>query len=263
MLIHATIAAMVLMGDPSGAPEPPPRDPAGSPAPAADGPSRTTPASQFPHVRVDVRARTVELDAVVPIDAHAADGKGGRMRVFLEIVACSPDTREHETLVVTSAKPSHVHAALLMIGLEPGEPGSWRDVEKPGAGGRAGGELTFDPPRGDEVIVEFVRVTEGGRQVVETPSDWIVNARTGARIPDHRWVFAGSRMVTRQGRERYDADGAGTIIGLHTFGSEVLAFPDGFNPSEDAEEPVWIADAAAMPKVGAAVTVRIRAAEKE
>ena len=31
--------------------------------------------------------------------------------------------REHETLIITDVKPSHIHAALLLIGLTPGESG--------------------------------------------------------------------------------------------------------------------------------------------
>ncbi|MBA1697416.1 hypothetical protein G9H16_25470, partial [Escherichia coli] len=71
------------------------------PAPQEAG--QAAPAS-FPHVRVDREARTVEFDAAVPIDAQARDSRGERTRVYLEIIACSFDSREHETLVVTSAK---------------------------------------------------------------------------------------------------------------------------------------------------------------
>ena len=45
---------------------------------------------------------------------------------WLEQVACMVGTREHESLVVVEAKPSEVHAALLLLGLEPGTPKAGR-----------------------------------------------------------------------------------------------------------------------------------------
>ena len=213
------------------------------------------PVAPFPHIRVDAAAKTIEVEASVPIDAHARDSRGEPMRVFLEIIACSPDTREHETLVVTSARASHLHAALLLLGLTPGRPAAWNDEPD--------GGVAFVQPEGDRVTVEFVRTGDDGKEIAEPPTAWIKNVKTGENLAPRQWVFAGSKFVTRQGRERYDADGAGTIIGLHTFGSEVLAFPDGFNPESAVEEPVWVADPARTPKVGTPVTIRIRPAKRE
>lgn len=215
-------------------------------------------APSFPHIRVDREARTVEFDAAVPIDAQARDSRGEQMRVYLEIIACAPDSREHETLLVTSAKPSHIHAALLLIGLEPGRPGSWK---------QDGEKTRFVKPEGAGVRVEFITRGMDGEDVVASPSSWIVNLKTGARFPEGDWVFAGSRFVVRnlpEGKqERYAADGAGTIIGLHTFGSEVLAWQEGLHPDEAVEEAVWCADPARVPRTGTAVRVRLRPVGKE
>ncbi len=41
-----------------------------------------------------------------PVQADAGDGTVA----FLEVMVCT-DTKEHEALVVTGVKPSHVHAA--------------------------------------------------------------------------------------------------------------------------------------------------------
>ncbi|MEC9373454.1 MAG: hypothetical protein VYC34_06390, partial [Planctomycetota bacterium] len=96
----------------------------------------------YPHVRVDVERGLVELEGSVPIVANDPEAPV----VYLELIACIPDTKEHEVVVVTGARPSHVHAALLMIGLEPGRPGfyTWE-----------GEELTAHAPEGDPVIVEL------------------------------------------------------------------------------------------------------------
>lgn len=201
----------------------------------------------FPGVWVNAEARIVELDATVPIVTDDPEAP----LVYLELVGCSPDTREHESLVMVPARPSHVHAALLLIGLEPGAPGAWRVVE---------GRPDYVSPTGDAVRVEFV-LERDGQTVVEPAHEWVRHARTGEGFPDRDFVFAGSRFVTRAGVERYDADGTGCLIGLTTFGSEVVAWPEVISPESAVDEPVWVAHNERVPAFGTGVRVRIRPAE--
>lgn len=196
----------------------------------------------FPHVRIDRGARIVEFDASVPIDCH----QPSTPNVYLELVCCTPDTREHEVLAVTAAKPSHIHAALLMLGLEPGAPASWTK-------GPDGGPLAHDPT-GPRVGVEIL--LDGKPHQL---SEWIVNAITREPWPTGDFVFAGSVFVKRQGEERYDADWSGTLIGLTTFGTEVLAWPKVISPEAGVDEPVWIANTATVPAVNTPIVVRLTA----
>jgi len=216
--------------------------PASSPAPTPPPPARAV----FPHIRVDIDARTVEFDATVPINAH--DEKSPH--VYLELIACTPDTREHEVLVVTSARPSHIHAALLLLGLEPGAPASWTFVEK---------QVVRHDPTGPRIGIELVTTDADGATRAEPVSAWVRHAQTGEPFPDGAWLFSGSVFVTRQGEERYDADYSGTLIGLATFGTEVLAWPAVISPDSVIDEPVWIADARRVPQAGTPVVVRLRA----
>jgi hypothetical protein len=211
----------------------------------------------FPGVRVNVKAKAVEFDGIVPIDAHSPQAPV----VYLEVVVCSPDTREHETLVVSKARPSHVHAALLLVGLKPGSSGSFK--------ARDDGSIQPVDPTGDPVDVIFTYAAKGDdgvdRTVHSRPQDWIVSARTGKRLdvgtarPRTPWLFGGSRFFKRQGIEVYDADGAGTLIGLATFGSETVGYRHTFSPDSEVDDPEWIADAKTTPAQGTSVTVRISA----
>jgi hypothetical protein len=105
-----------------------------------------------------------------------------------------------------------------------------------------------------------------GKEIEAPATDWVVNAEGGARFglkageSGARWVFAGSNMVERQGREAYDADGTGVLIGLTTFGSETVGWRDVISPDSDVQEPEWIADPKKVPAAGTAVVVRIRPA---
>lgn len=203
----------------------------------------------FPFVRVDAAKHEVEFDAEVP--AYAYVGKDGV--VYLEVLVCTRDTREHEALLVTGAKASDVHAALLMAGLVPGAPGGWEWKEK---------ELFPIAPRGE--FVEVVLVLErGGARAEEPLGRWVKNVATGALLesrPDEGFVFAGSGFVTRGGGERYAADGAGTLVGLATFGTETIAWRRVFSPESSVDEPVWAVDRSVQPEAGTKVKVVVRRA---
>lgn len=228
--------------------ERPPRTPAtqsvADPAPV-DSPEPA--GSGFPHIRFV--GDTIEIDGVVPIDCHHPDTP----HIFLEVVACAPDTREHEALVMTRAKPSHIHAALLARNLEAGFPGSW-------IWNGPGGRPTYIKPTGDKVEV-FLRVTREDGSVDTRPvREWIVDRDTGEMLPDAPFTFAGSRFVDYRGAEVYDADFAGNIIGLATFGNEVVAWSEVFNPDSSIDEPRWIANRDVVPPYGTPVTIILRPA---
>ena len=199
----------------------------------------------FPHVRVDAQSGIVEFDGTVPIDAHNPRTPD----VYLELIACTRDTKEHEALVMTDARPSHIHAALLLAGATPGKPGFWDWT---------GEALKSTSPTGDSVDVSF-RTSRNGRRVEEPASMWVTRITDGALLPaidtSGHWVFAGSREVVRQGRTWYEADGSGTLIGLTTFGGETLGWTTMYNPDSGVQENVWIANRELVPPFRTEVTV--------
>jgi len=66
---------------------------------------------KLPFIRVDVPGKRV----MVECEAVNADTP-------LEFLCVLAGTAEHETILRTQAKPSHIHASLLMIGMESGQP---------------------------------------------------------------------------------------------------------------------------------------------
>ncbi|MFI4916852.1 MAG: YdjY domain-containing protein, partial [Phycisphaerales bacterium JB060] len=153
--------------------------------------------------------------------------------------------KDHEALMVTNVRPSHIHAALLTLGLEPGSPGAiaW-DGQEPVATQAAGPAVTVtyrqleSPPPG-EPITEF-----------------IVDADTGVHFDARaQWVFAGSLFED----DRYIADAEGLVVGLHTFGTELVALQEAMSPDSFIEEPRWIAHPQRTPDFGTRVTIRIAA----
>jgi hypothetical protein len=228
-------------------------DPAPTPPPLQQPVQPPPPTSQlrelFPGIRANLDEKFIEFDGTVPIDAHHPQTP----HVYLEVIVCTPDTKEHEALVVTDARPSNIHAALLAIGLQPGEPSSWKWEDE---------SLTAIPPRGSPVRITFLHTSENGRRVESPAESWITSVE-GARLPEREgFLFAGSRVRFPNGERIYEADRAGTLIGLATFGSETIAWSSVFSPDSAVDEPEWIADTARVPRYGTEITVRIRAETK-
>ena len=182
---------------------------------------------------------------------------------YLEQVACSPGTREHESLLVVAAKPSQIHAALLLAGFEPGLPGRWT-YENQTLG-------TIDPT-GDAIDVR-VRYTKPDGEEVQTPiREWIRGVvpphgesdrePVYEKFPELPWVFGGSSIARNTPGmppgEHYVADMTGSIIGLVTFGDETIGFSRVLADQEDVQAPEWEVNTPAVPPMGTKVTLVLR-----
>ncbi len=182
----------------------------------------------------------VEFGGQIAIDAHHPDTPD----VYLEMFITAPDSREHESLIVTDIKPSNLHAALLAAGFESGAPLSRGSDGEP------------IPAHGDTLVIEVAE--EQGNPEFKAITDWVMHVEHKSGIvDDERWagfVFAGSAL-TRRG---YEADGAGTIASLTSFGNDVIAPTWTVSHLAEIDEPVWIANRELIPKKGTPVTVRIR-----
>jgi hypothetical protein len=202
-----------------------------------------------PGLRVDRAARVVEFDGEI-----VRDGRNGPGSVtYLEVLACRPNSREHESIVVSKVPARNLHAAILLTGAEPGSPGRWTYDKNTRA-------LTSHPPIGPRVAASVRWVQEGAAR--ERPlAEMVKDARTGrllSETPGAGFVFAGSAFLKgRDGAERYAADVSGTLIGLCTFGDEPVAWSVVISPEESVEAPEWAVNAGATPPAGTPVVVRL------
>lgn len=203
-------------------------------------------ARAFPGVRVDAERRVVEFDArVSPLIFEPYEGRF----FYLEQFVCKAGTKDHESLVVTDVAPSQIHAALLLIGLEPGSPVVWEHPE---------GRPVPRPAAGPEVDVLFVlSAGEAGGERLIDPRDWTTEKNARGRFPEGRWVFAGSAIAGTADAAFYEADAAGTIVGLASFGTEVIAWPRPISHEEAEGEMEWVADLGAMPAAETPLVVRV------
>lgn len=196
-------------------------------------------------IRVNRSAVAVEFTATAVIETG-----------FLEGYVCTVGTREHESLFAFDGKASEIHAAMLLAGFIAGTPGRWREI--PNDDGSLTLELVL--PTGDAVEVS-VRMPDGTTHEI----DWFVRrapvddagVQASATQPPRQFRFAGSRFRTdrKSGREFYLADGSGSLVGLVTFGDEVVAPVEVIPDQASAAAPIWEVFSERMPKPGTPVTI--------
>ncbi|MCZ6835513.1 MAG: YdjY domain-containing protein [Planctomycetota bacterium] len=196
----------------------------------------------FPGILVKPDEQIVEIEATVCLDAG-----------WLEQIACAPASREHESLVVISSKPSEVHAALLLAGYESGHPGRWIYEDD---------KVRTEPPKGDAVNILVRYPDEHGTPREKPIGFWIRDHNGAHEFPEMPWIFGGSGFKTYpeglgEG-EFYIADMSGSIIGLVTFGDEVLGFGEVLSDQVSIRAPEWEVNTDVIPAMGTKVTIVIR-----
>ena len=185
------------------------------------------------HLRVDLAKRRVSFDAEVCLRSGA-----------LELLVCAVGTKEHESVLRTQAKASHLHAALLLLGLAPGKPAEWIMVD----GDELGRTL---PPRGAGLQISF-RWREPNGKTTEVDASKFLAVENQRGQPPKEWVFVGSDVFADG---RYWADSEGEIICVANFASAVIDVPFR-NPNKQAQQAMaFTANTAAIPAAGTLVEV--------
>jgi biopolymer transport protein ExbD len=202
-------------------------------APPASSPEVTV-IKTLPGIVVDLKAKEVRLEGIVCLQKGA-----------LELLICSKGTREHESIVVVQAKPSHVTFALSLLGLGHGQPGYRTES---GA---------FSPPAGAavDILVRFSRqAADGKAETVEVPA-WKLLRPSGSQSDLEQplqWVYVGLA-----GKEDLVAsDREGTVVCLSNFAEAVLDVP--FASTSANADLLYEANPRIVPAVGTPVEVVLR-----
>lgn len=205
---------------------------------------------KLPGVEIKFKERYVDVASTVCL----AEGA-------LELIACTKDTKEHESIIMIEAVPKHVHTALLLVGAKPGSPAMRKAIDK---------EATrwMDlPPSGGPVDVSLVVPDKEGKMVERPIRDFLIkndNESTGQvadgkeeRFPTNTFLFAGSILHGEgEGPRQYIADSSGNVISLATFGDELLCLS---GVHDDANgHLMWKVDSTHLPPVGTKITLRLR-----
>jgi hypothetical protein len=206
-------------------------------------------AVKMPGIGIDPVARVVDVNAEVCLDEGA-----------LELIACTKDTKEHESIVVLRALPSHVHAALLLLGARNGHPAMRRPLDE---------EMTRWedlPPQGDPIDVSFVVTREDGTKQERPLSDFLMRSEEeGAPSEGNKqkekfpntFLFAGSHLGdAAETPRKYLAEISGNVISISTFGDELLCLPEVHGHENQAL--AWQINPEHLPKKHSKIQLRLR-----
>ncbi|MFM7182313.1 MAG: YdjY domain-containing protein [Verrucomicrobiales bacterium] len=237
----------------------PPASPENAPAPQA--PAADAPQTEFklPGLVVNTVEKFVDVEASICLDEGA-----------LEVIACTKETKEHESIVVVAARPIHIHAALLLLGAKNGNPAMREPLDDQGTRWRD------IPPRGAPIEV-FLAWKDAEGKLIERPiGDFIKRNRDegGPAVAEgdaakeekekfpNTFVFAGSLLGDPSKTPRdYMAELSGHVISISAFGDEVLCLPAFYG--QDNESLMWAIDPTHLPKRDSKVMLRLRPKKEE
>jgi len=189
---------------------------------------RVQPAADYaPGITIDWNRRLVEVQGEVCL----RDG-------MLELFACAPRTREHESVVMIRARPKKLYEALGLIGLQPGHPIRYDKRNE-----------RWLPPAGDALGIK-VRWQDRRETRIADISTWMRGVDDNKPMTPTAWVFAGSQK-TEAGK--FAADLEGTVIAVVDFPSALIAFP-GMHSADNALLTLE-ANTDNIPSVGTSVTL--------
>ena len=161
---------------------------------------------------------------------------------LVEVFACVPEGKTHESVVVLDCVPSGLHAGLLALGLTSGTP-----VEH-------GTDGTYERPTGDGVDIHVKWKGLDGADRLARAEDWVWNHETSSAMKHGSWVFAGSFLQESPGSpgdRTYAANYVKSLVTTYHDSSSVLENPH----VSGIDDTIYYANDRAVPAVGTPVTV--------
>lgn len=157
-------------------------------------------------ITLDAKAETVTIKVVVnePQDP-------------LEYLLIHRRGKKHEAMFYTTSKPSVLNAALLMLGLQPGENAKAEEI-KPAPSieeiEKGAETVKVTPPKGMNVWMTVKWTTPEGKPVEYCIEDLLLDLSTQKPVVDCSWVFLGGRMAKfyKDEPEVFAADMEGNLI---------------------------------------------------
>ena len=173
-----------------------------------------------------------------------APGQVNMNNGLIEVVACTPYGKVHESLLVLPVRPLNLHIACLLLGLKAGFNPIWMEYVPPDK----------RPPDWQNQLGDSVEVWVDYHDGVRTRSirveQCLMDKRTSESLPATQWIFTGS-WVDEEGF--YAADGIGSIVTNYNDSSAVIDCPLPLGRVDD----YTFAIPAALPERGTTISLRI------
>jgi len=166
----------------------------------------------------------------------------------LECLLCRQHTKEHESILATTAHAKLIHAALLLAGAEPGKPVTF--------------EPEFKPPSGSRIKI-LVQYEDKGKVLTLPVQQWVWDVKTKKDL-DSDWVFAGSYLYPNpDGDDKpraYAADDDGSYICISNVSNAMLDLP--IHSPRGLEERTFGIHTDCVPPIGTKVAIILQPVAK-
>jgi hypothetical protein len=167
---------------------------------------------------------------------------------LVEVFACAPEGKTHESVVVLDCVPSGLQAGLIALGLEPGDPVEF------GTGDQ------YRAPTGDRVLIEVRWLDAAGKEQLAHAEDWVRDDKHQHAMERGGWIFAGSFLQPVSGTTNevtFAADYVKSLVTTYHDASSILE-----NPLADGiDDTVYYSNEKAVPPVGTPITAIFRRAK--
>lgn len=185
-------------------------------------------------VKLDPDARTIAMDGIVATPTGP-----------LEFAVVAEGGKAHESLFLVRAEPRALNAALLALGLRPGQPGRF-----------TGGKPVLPTGPAVEVSASWA---DKGATVDHRVEELVISLNAQAPIPQKGFVYHGSRHQRNSatGKRFYAADVTRDLIAVWNSPNAILDLSHPEAPFDDS----FVANNEKMPPKGTPVTVTIRVPE--
>jgi hypothetical protein len=193
----------------------------------------TPPVGHFPHIEVDVKNKQIRVEC-----------EALHCEAPLEFFCVTAGGNEHESVIRTRAKPSEIHTALLMLGLQPGEPVKYSESAH-----------KWFPPHGPPLNIS-IEYAKDGKQFAMPAYKLMRDVHTKKSMPPMSWVFTGSRIM-QDGT--YAADVTSYVVSIVNFDLTLIDIPALASSANETLE--WETDLDVMPPLGSPMTMIIEPAD--
>jgi len=188
---------------------------------------------QFPHIQVDLQKRQIRIECQSLNPTQP-----------LEFFCVKTGTSEHESVLRTEALPEHIHTALLMLGLQPGQPVHYDpDLDK------------WLAPHGPPLHL-YCETIVNNKPLIAPANLWMRDVKTKQPAPPFTWVFTGSRLTDNG---TYAANLTGYIVSVVNFDLTVIDIPT--LAGSDNQTLQWEFNPDLVPPAGSPVTLIIEPAD--
>lgn len=187
---------------------------------------------KLPHIQIDIASKTVRVECLTVKADYA-----------LEFYCVAAGTNEYEAVLSSRVKPSHLHLALLMIGLQPGNSLHYDKVKE-----------TWVLPKGPALDIN-IEWTKDGKTVSYPAWRLMRELKTKKEVPPMTWVFAGSKCLPTGG---YFADATGYLMSATNVEGMVIDLP--MRVSNTMDDRLWEPNRDLLPQPGTKAWMVIRPA---